>query len=324
MQDPEPHNRTTRYGFLLLPGFSLTPFAAALDPLRMANRLSNDELYEWVLLGEGKHPVTSSCGIQFKVTKLKHSGQLDTVFVCGGLQIEDCVSKPVRDWLRMQAKKHAKIGALCTGAYILAEAGLLGGYRCTIHWENMASLMEKFPDLIVSPVLFKVDRNRYTCAGGIASMDLMIYLIARHHGVALANEVAEEFMLERVRDQNDRQPSSLRILLGGSQPKLAEAVIYMEANKEELLGLEEIAGHIGVSRRQLERLFRKYLNCSPIEYYKRLRLIQARHLLQQTNMPVSEIAISCGFNSSNHFSKCYREHFSYPPSGERQPALILN
>ncbi|MCY4313949.1 MAG: GlxA family transcriptional regulator [Gammaproteobacteria bacterium] len=320
MQVPESRNRTTRYGFLLLPGFSLTPFAAALDPLRMANRLLNDELYEWVLLGEGKHPVTSSCGIQFNVAKLKRCGRLDGVFVCGGLQIEDCVSKPVRDWLRMQAKKHVNIGALCTGSYILAEAGLLRGYRCTIHWENMASLMEKFPDLIVSPVLFKVDRNRYTCAGGIASMDLMIYLIARHHGTVLANEVAEEFMLERVRDQNDRQPSSLRILLGGSQPKLAEAVVYMEANKEELLELEEIAGHIGVSRRQLERLFRKYLNCSPIEYYKRLRLIQARHLLQQTNMLVSEIAMSCGFN----FSKCYREHFSYPPSGERRPALILN
>ncbi len=324
MQDLRSNNRTARYGFLLIPGFSLTPFAAALDPLRMANRLSNSELYDWVLLGEDKHPVISSCGLKMKVTALKNSGQLDTVFVCGGVQIENCVSKPVRDWLRMQAKKQVNIGALCTGSYILAEAGLLRGYRCTIHWENMASLMEKFPELIVSPVLFKVDRNRYTCAGGVAPMDMIIHLIARHHGAALANEIAEEFMLERVRDQNDRQPSSLHILLGGSQPKLAEAVIYMEANKEDLLGLGEIAGHIGVSRRQLQRLFRKYLNCSPVEYYKRLRLIQARQLLQQTNMSISDVSITCGFNSSNYFSKCYREHFSYPPSSERRPALGLN
>ncbi|MCY4051780.1 MAG: GlxA family transcriptional regulator [Gammaproteobacteria bacterium] len=321
MQDSRLKKRTARYGFLLLPGFSITPFAAALDPLRMANRLSKEDLYKWVLLGESKHPVISSSGLKLKVTALKHSGQLDTVFVCGGVHIENCVSKTVRDWLRIQAKRHVKIGALCTGSYILAEAGLLGGYRCTIHWENMASLMEKFPELIVSPVLFKVDRNRYTCAGGIASMDMMIHLIALHHGTTLANEIAEEFMLERVRDQNDRQPSSLRILLGGRQPKLAEAVIYMEANKEDLLELGEIAGHIGISRRQLERLFRKYLNCSPVEYYKRLRLIQARQLLQQTSMSISEVSITCGFNSSNYFSKCYREHFNYPPSSERRPNL---
>ncbi len=324
MQYLSPYSQPTRYGFLLVPGFSLTPFAAALDPLRMANRLLDRELYEWVLLGETKHPVTSSCGLKIKVSALKNSGHLDTVFVCGGIHIEDRVSKPIQNWLRIQAKKKVNIGALCTGSYILAEAGLLEGCRCTIHWENMASLMEKFPRLIVSPVLFNIDHNRYTCAGGIASMDMMIHLIARHHGTTLANDVAEEFMLERVRGQNDRQRSPLRILLGGSQPKLAEAVIYMEANKEELLGLEEIAGHIGVSRRQLERLFRKYLNCSPIEYYKRLRLIQARQLLQQTSMPVSEVAISCGFNSSNYFSKCYREQFNYPPSVERRSALTMN
>lgn len=318
MEQSRPCNQNIRYGFLLVPGFSLTPFASAVDALRMVNRLSQHEHYEWILLGEAENPVSSSSGFEVKVAALKDCGRLDAVFVCGGVHIEAQVSKVMRNWLHAQAKRSVNIGALCTGSYILAEAGLLEGYRCTIHWENMASLMEQFPELIVSPDVFEVDRNRLTCAGGIAAADMMIYLIAKRHGLLLANEVAEELMLERVRGQNDRQRLPLRILLGASQPKLAEAVTYMEANKEELLGLDEIAGHIGLSRRQLERLFRKYLDCGPIQYYRRLRLIKARQLLQQTSMPVAEVAMSCGFGSSAHFSKCYRDHFKLAPSDERK------
>lgn len=323
MMEPAPQDELTRYGFLLLPEFSLMAFAAAVDPLRMANRLSKRRLYEWILLGETGLPVTSSSDLEVSVTGIEDCGRLDTVFVCGGVHIEARVSRPVRTWLRNQAKAHVKIGALCTGSYILAEAGLMEGYRCTIHWENIAGLMERFPNLIVSPDLFEVDRDRYTCAGGSASMDMMIHLIARRHGRQLANEVAEEFLVERIRGQNDRQRLPLRLLLGASQPKLAEAVAYMEANMEELLGLDEIAGHINLSRRQLERLFRKYLQCGPTQYYKRLRLMHARQLLLQTSMPIVEVAMSCGFASSTHFSKCYREHFSIPPRDERKAQLRI-
>lgn len=304
-----------------MPEFSLTPFAAAVDPLRMANRLSESNLYEWILLGEAEHSVSSSAGLGIKVCAFEECGRLDTVFVCGGTNIENHVSKNIRNWLRRQANQQVNIGALCTGSYILAEAGLLEGYRCTIHWENIASLMEQFPDMIVSPDVFEVDRNRYTCAGGIAAVDMIIHLIAHRHGRTLANQVAEEFMLERVRGQHDRQRSALQILLGASQPKLAEVVTYMEANKEELLSLDEIAGHINLSRRQIERLFRKYLHCGPTKYYRRIRLIQARQLLRQTNMPIAEVAMSCGFASGTHFSKCYRDHFSLAPRDERKSVL---
>ena len=249
---------------------------------------------------------------------MKESGSLDAVFVCGGTNIEFKVSKPVTAWLREKAKERTPVGAICTGTFILAEAGLLKDYRCTIHWENMIGLRERFPELVISPDVFEVDRDRYTCAGGSAAMDMMVYLIAQQHGWELATEIAEEFLVERIRGRNDRQRLPLRLQLGASQPRLAEAVAFMEANIEELISLDEIAGHVGLSRRQLERLFQKYLHCVPTRYYMRLRLMHARQLLLQTSMPIVEIAFASGFVSTPHFSKCYREHFGIPPRDERK------
>ena len=182
----------------------------------------------------------------------------------------------------------------------------------------MIGLRERFPELIISPDIFELDRDRYTCAGGSAAMDMMVYLIAQKHGWDLANEVAEEFLVERVRGRNDRQRLPLRLKLGTSQPKLADAVAYMEANIEVLISLDEIASHVGLSRRQLERLFQKHLNCVPTRYYMRLRLMHARQLLLQTSMPIVDVAYASGFVSTPHFSKCYREHFNISPREERR------
>ena len=285
----------TRYGFLLLPEYSLMPFSAAVDPLRMANRLSGKQLYEWVIMGETDEPVLASTEMAVSSVPMRNSGRLDAVFVCGGTNVETKVSKGVTAWLREQAASGVHIGAICTGSYILAEAGLLKDYRCTIHWENMIGLRERFPELVISPDVFEVDRDRYTCAGGSAALDMMVFLIAQKHGWELATEIAEEFLVERIRGRNDRQRLPLRLQLGASQPKLAEAVAYMEANIEELISLDEIASHVGLSRRQLERLFQKYLHCVPTRYYMRLRLMHARQLLLQTSMPIVDIAFASGF-----------------------------
>lgn len=314
----------TRYGFLLVPEYSIMTFAAAVDQLRMANRLSGKTLYEWEILAETDQPVYASAGMSVSSMEMKNSGKLDAVFACGGTHIESKASKPITAWLREQAKNRVDIGAICTGTYILAEAGLLRNYRCTIHWENMIGLRERFPELIISPDLFEIDRDRYTCAGGSSSMDMMVFLIAQQHGWELATDVAEEFLVERIRGRNDRQRLPLRLQLGASQPKLAEAVAFMEANIEELISLDEIASHVGLSRRQLERLFQKYLHCVPTHYYMRLRLTHARQLLLQTSMSIADIAFASGFVSTPHFSKCYREHFSIPPSDERKAHRQLN
>ncbi len=340
----------TRYGFLLVPEYSMMAFTAAIDQMRMANRLSGGNLYEWVVLTEDGERVLASNEMSVQSLAMREYGAdggapdaaLDAVFVCGGTHIESKASGAITDWLKEQAHRRVPLGAICTGSFVLAEAGLLAGYRCTIHWENMSGLRERFPELVISPDLFELDRDRYTCAGGSAAMDMMVHLIAKRHGWDLANEIAEEFMLERVRGRNDRQRLPLRLQLGTSQPKLAEAVAYMQANIEELISLDEIASHVGqvkivpcesgrklatldgvashvgLSRRQLERLFQKHLNCVPTQYYMRLRLMRARQLLLQTSLPIVDVAFACGFVSTPHFSKCYREHFGVPPREERR------
>ncbi|MGI9310343.1 MAG: GlxA family transcriptional regulator [bacterium] len=315
---PASASDTTRYGFLLVPEYSMMAFTAAIDQIRMANRLSAKPLYEWVVLTEGGRAVRASNGLSVQSKPLERGDGLDAVFVCSGTNVETKASEPIVAYLQHLDARGVLLGAICTGSFVLAQAGLLKGYRCTIHWENMIALRARFPELVISPDLFELDRDRYTCAGGSAAVDMMVSLIAKVHGWDLANSVAEEFLIERVRGRNDRQRLPLRLRLGTSQPKLADAVAYMEANVEELISLDEIASHIGLSRRQLERLFQKHLNCVPTRYYMRVRLLRARQLLLQTSMPIVDVAFACGFVSTPHFSKCYREHFGVPPREERR------
>ena len=201
---------------------------------------------------------------------------------------------------------------------MLATAGLLEGYRCTIHWENLASLRETSPNIIVSEELYELDRDRYTVSGGTAPLDMMYELVKREHGKELAVSISEQFMCDRMRGEYDRQRVPLKLLIGADQPKLIEAVELMESNLEELINLDDLSSLVGVSRRQLERLFRKYLGCVPSRYYLDLRLKKARQLLLQTSISISDVAIACGFVSASHFSKSYRDMFGRTPREERQ------
>jgi len=163
----------------------------------------------------------------------------------------------------------------------------------------------------------------HTSAGGTAPLDMMLSEVRSRHGSELATRISEQFMCERIRDKNDRQRVPLTQRIGASQPKLAEAVSLMEANIEEPMTLDELSHHVGLSRRQLERLFQRYLHCVPTRYYLELRLERARQLLLQSSMPIVDIALACGFISAPHFSKCYRDTFSLPPRDERRRAAGL-
>lgn len=312
-------DRPTRYAFLLVSNYSLIAFASAVEPLRMANRLSGRELYTWRVVTLDGSAVHASNGMVVAVDGNADSAlPADVLFVCGGVDIEQSVDANLLRWLRRAAHRKTAIGALCTGTYLLARAELLDGYRCTIHWENMATMREDFPRIIVSAELFEIDRDRLTCSGGTAPLDMMLTLIRRQHGPDLAAAISDEFICERIRGRNDRQRVPLRHHLGTSQPKLVEAVLLMESNIEEPIGLDELASHVGLSRRQLERLFQKHLQCVPTRYYLELRLRRARQLLLQTSKSIVEIAFSCGFVSAPHFSKCYRDFFGVPPRDERR------
>ena len=315
---------TAHIGFYLVPNFSLIAFSSAIEPLRMANQLTGQELYKWTLISSDGQSVSSSNGLSFGVALSSDNRErFDAVFVCSGLNVHQISDEPGLTFLKKFEKTDTVIGAICTGTYLLAKAELLNDHRCTIHWENLASTREQFPQLIVSPELFEIDNNRYTCAGGTAPLDMMLSEIRRHHGVELASRISEQFMCERIRDQNDRQRVPLTQRIGASQPKLAEAVSLMEANIEEPMTLDELSHHVGLSRRQLERLFQRYLQCVPTRYYLELRLERARQLLLQTSMPIVDIALACGFISAPHFSKCYRDTFSIPPRDERRRAAGL-
>ena len=317
---------TAHLGFYLVPNFSLLPFSSAIEPLRMANMLSGRELYSWQLVSSDGLAVRSSAGIEMPVSLAAGTRErFDAVIVCGGMQIHTIDDEAGMAWLRQLDKVGVLLGAVCTGSYLLARAELLDGHRCTIHWENMASAREQYPELVISPELFEMDASRYTCAGGTAPLDMMLCEIRDTHGTALATRISEQFMCERIRDHNDRQRVPLTQRIGASQPKLAEAVSLMEANIEEPMTLDELSHHVGLSRRQLERLFQRYLHCVPTRYYLELRLERARQLLLQTSMPIVDVALACGFVSAPHFSKCYRDLFLIPPRDERRRAAgVLN
>ncbi len=313
---------TKHFGFLALPGFSLIAYAAAIDTLRLANRISEQELYTWETITPENSLVKASNGLEVKPERVAEDAHnYDTVFVCGGVRIKDAWSPAIGKWLQALDRKKTALGSLCTGSYILAKAGLLEGYRCTIHWENISAMREDFPSLQLTDDIYEIDRNRYTCAGGTTPIDMMHHLVAMQHGHNLSAAISEEFLVDHVRSMTDRQRIPLRQQIGTSQPKLTEAVMLMEANIEDPLTPDELSGLVKISRRQLERLFRAYLDCTPTQYYLGLRLRNARRLLLQTEKTIIDISLVCGFSSAPHFSKCYRDLFGLPPRDERRLLL---
>jgi AraC family transcriptional regulator, glycine betaine-responsive activator len=309
----------TRYAFITLPNYSLIAVANALEVLRMANRVAGHDVYEWPVASLDGRPVPASCGLELHPTvALDRIGKVEILFVCGGVNVREAVSGALLKALRRQAERRVGLGALCTGGYALARAGLLDHYRATIHWENLPALREEFPRVQLNNQVFSIDRDRYTASGGTAPLDLMLNLIQLKHGPRISQQVSEQFLLERVRSDQDRQYVPLRAQVGSSHGTLIRVAQLMEENIEKPLSLERIAQGTGLSRRQIERLFRRHLGCVPKRYYLEMRLRRARELLLQTAMPVMDITTSCGFKSPPHFSRCYRSQFGHPPSAERR------
>ena len=309
---------TKKIGFLLLNNFTMISLASAVEPLRMANQLSGESLYEWFTLTEDGATVNASDGIKITPdSSMLDAGLLDIVIVAGGLNVTRAYSKAQLSWLKSKARKGCTLGAICTGAYVLAEAGLLDGYDCSTHWEYISGLQEAFPKVGCSNRLFSFDRDRMTSTGGTAPLDMMLHLIKQEHSALLSTAISEMFICDRIRSETDQQKIPLHYVSGTTQPQLAEVVGLMAANIEELIDMDELAHYAGLSRRQLERLFLKHLQCSPSKYYLKLRLLRARQLLKQSDLPMIEISTACGFVSTSHFSKCYREQMGVPPREER-------
>ncbi|QFU08428.1 HTH-type transcriptional regulator CdhR [Rhodobacteraceae bacterium THAF1] len=304
--------------FLLLDRFSLLSFSGAVECLRIANRVAGSTLYTWSLTGDGGETKTCSAGVTFTLDDDLGDPPRDaTILVCGGIDVAEASSKRVLNWLRREARRGSVIGGLCTAAVTLARAGLLEDKRATIHWENQDGFAEEFDDVELTRRVFCIDGNRMTTAGGTASIDLMLRLIARDQGEDIANAVADQLIYSSIRTDQDQQRLSTPTRIGVRHPKLAQVIQRMEAYIEEPISPATLATEVGLSTRQLERLFRRYLNRSPKRYYMELRLGRARNLLMQTDMSVINVALACGFTSPSHFSKCYRAHYQTTPYRER-------
>ncbi len=316
---PAPPDGTARhYTFLLLDRFSLLSFAGAVDCLRLANRIAGRPLYAWSLTADGGGPAASSAGLAFAVDDdLGDPPRGSTILVCGGLDVGRATSRRVVAWLRRVARNGGDIGALCTATHALATAGLLDDRQATIHWENMEGFAEAFDEIELTRRVFTIDGNRMTTAGGTASIDLMLRLVARDQGEELANAVADQLVYSSIRTDQDQQRLSIPTRIGVRHPKLSTVIQRMEAHIEEPISPAILARQVGLSTRQLERLFRRYLNRSPKRYYMELRLERARKLLMQTDMSVINVGLACGFTSPSHFSKCYRSHYDTTPYRER-------
>lgn len=288
----------------------------------MANRISKQDFYSWRTIGETGEDVIASDGLsvnaEFSIDDVDVFSDLDVVIVCGGSRIDRNTTDPVLRWLKTANKHGIALGSICTGSYLLARAGLLDGFRCSVHWENIASLTDQFPGVAVSRSVYTIDGNRYTCSGGTAPVDMMLYLVRNQLGADVSAGVAEQFVYERVRHSGDRQRVPLRHSVGNQSQKLIVAVELMEANIREPISQTELAAYVGLSRRQLQRLFQRYLMCSPSRHYLQIRLSRARELLHQTNLSLVDITSRTGFVSSSHFSKSYKELYGYSPSTERR------
>ncbi|MEZ5782403.1 MAG: GlxA family transcriptional regulator [Rhizobiaceae bacterium] len=304
-------------GVILVPDFSLMSFSSLTEPLRGANRMDRDEPYRWTNLSVDGGVIQSSTGLAVPTQPLDDRAEFDIVVVCGGHSDETFGDRRLSEYLRRMDRRRIRLGSVSTGSFVLADAGLLDGRRCTTHWGYIDTLRASCSRAEVCDEIYVVDGRVFTCAGGLAAMDAMLDIIRERHGNEFSSMVAENFIYGSDRSPDDHQRVALRHRLGIAHPILISAVSLMEEFIEPPLRLPEIASRSGVSPRQLERLFKRHLGCSPAQHYVRLRHDKARRLLRRTSMSVLEIAIRCGFNSASHFSRSYRQRFDILPSADR-------
>lgn len=304
--------------FMPVEGMSMLSLASAIEPLRSANRLTGRELYRWRAGSLHGQVMRASNGIPLMPEVLEDILEgADVLLVVGGARADMPDERSYHSVLRNAVRSRIIVGALSTGTQLLAAAGLLDGYRCTIHWENIPAFREDFPDIECTDKLFEIDRDRITCGGGAAAFDLMLHLISERHGPELTRAIANQFHHDRIRQSEDEQRGSARSVLAHAPASLRKAITLMTEHLEDTLSIAQIAASVGLSVRQLERLYNRYLGVGPARHYVELRLEKARDLLLYSDRSVTEIAVAVGFTSTSHFAHWFRKTFGMRPSGLR-------
>lgn len=308
-----------RIVFLLIEDFTHLAFSCALEPLRLANLIAGEDIYSFSFASEDGAPVRSSVGIDVSVhNRLTDIPGCDFLFVVSGRNIKQNATKAIANTLRRKRVEGITLGSICTGAYVLAEAGLLDDQKAALHWAYHDSFQEHFPRVTLVPEICVIAEKTITASGGTAATDLMLNLIAGRHGDQIASEVADQMVYTSGREPTGQQRASVQSRIGARNEHLIRAVTMMTENIEHNLSINEISERIGLSSRQLERVFKKHLNCSPNAHYVGVRLERARRLLIQTDHSVIEVGIACGFENPSQFSRRYRRRFGISPSQQRR------
>ncbi len=307
-----------RFGFLLIPGFSMLSLAAAVEPLRMANAQAAEELYQWDFLSWDNTSVNASNNMVTAPTiDVDQVKMLDVLLVVAGINVATYGDDVFFAWLRQVSRQVDLLGSTSTGALLLAKAKLLRHKTCTIHWEYVDSFREQFPDVWMSGELYEFDGNLFTCSGGSAGLDMMLQIIADQHGYELALLVAEQYMHPHIRPPHQDQRMRLQSRLNINNPRLIKALDIMRQNLEVPLTCQELADASNMSARQMERLFKQYLHQSPGQYYLHLRLEKTQQLLRQSSLSVLQVATACGFSSTSYLARCYQKKYACSPRQER-------
>lgn len=306
------------YCFVLIPRFSLVAFSCAIDALRGANQVLGSSYYSWQAAGVDGTPTTSTSAIEVPTVKLTEVSEPEVIVICGGDSSHTYRNPVLVNWLHDQANRGKRIGSISDGAFVVADAGLFDKVTSTIHWKCHDAYRERHPNLEIKPSMMEISGNRFSCAGGTASLDLMLHFIREEHGSEITSQIADNYFHDTIRDSSREQHVTNAFRLASRNPVLAEALLLMESHLENRLTITDIAGLLNISRRQLDRIFKRDLKKSPQEFYRHLRLNRASGLLLQTNMSVSEIAVGCGFQSASHMGKYFQARFGLTPGSYRK------
>ena len=351
------HPATQRhFTFVLIPRFSLLALSGAIDALRAANTDLASHCYSWELVGAEDGSVESSSGIALAVKPLSDpdrapapdpsrgghvDGALyspdnsatdshhpsnrerqpgDAIVVCGGDGSHLYSPPALINWLKAQSRHDILMGSISDGAYVAAQAGLFAGHRSTIHWKCLEGYRDRFPNLVIKTSILEIDRRRFSCAGGTASLDLMLHFIREDHGVDAVIKITDNYFHDTVREVAQSQNLALSYRYASKSRILADAIAVMSENLDNTLTLQEVSRRVNTSHRNLDRLFLQHVNEPPAQFYRHLRLTHATSLLRQTGLPISDIALACGFASASHMGRHFIKRYGVSPGKFRKNA----
>jgi AraC family transcriptional regulator, carnitine catabolism transcriptional activator len=309
-------------GFLVLPGFSMLALFGAIEPLRLANQLLDERHYNWRVFTRDGAPARASCGMTVpaddEAGRSAGPHEPSCLIVIAGFDPWPQPDQRLKAWLRGLDRRGATLGAVDTGAFLLAAADLLGSAPAVVHWESAGAFIEMFPDVELSARPYEIAGRRMLCAGGTAVLDMMISLIERNHGPILAAGVKRRLVFPGSREETEGQRSPGNDRLPARDPDVLCALHVMEEHVETVLSIAKVASTVRVSKRTLERKFRQVLGQTPSQVYLQYRLEHARRLLRHSDLRVSEIALASGFSSLSYFCRAYKLRFRVRPASDRR------